>query len=80
MSTDFNKIKDLVKKRDVFLAEHPELMALQEEINRILMEAGPNKHNRNVALQSMLLKTWFRITEIGTLPKDTEPDETNKDN
>lgn len=60
----FEKIKEAVEKRDLFLEEHPELLPLQEEINEVLRKAGSSHHNRQVALQTMMLESWFRITKI----------------
>lgn len=61
---DFNAIKEAVRKRDEFLAENPHLQPLQDEINRVLANAGPDKHNRQAALQQLMLNTWFKITEV----------------
>ena len=61
---DFNKIKEAVRQRDDFLEEHPELQPLQDEINEVLKKAGKNHHNRQVALQTMMLNSWFRIVEV----------------
>lgn len=63
MNIDFNVLKGAVQRRNQFLAEHPELQPFQDEINRVLARAGKDKHARNVALQTMLLKTWFKIIE-----------------
>lgn len=64
MGIDFNQIKEAVQKRDEFLQEHPELMSLQEEINRLLLKAGNDKRKRNMMLQQLLLESWYRITKI----------------
>jgi len=64
MGIDFNQIKEAVQKRDEFLQEHPELMPLQEEINRLLLKAGNDKRKRNMMLQQLLLESWYRITKI----------------
>lgn len=61
---DFNKIKDAVKKRNEFLAEHPSLQILQNEIDELLRKTGNNSYNRQVALQSMMLNTWFRMVKV----------------
>jgi len=64
MSVDFNKIKEAVERRNEFLAEHPELQPLQDEIDDILKIAGKNHHNRQVALQTKMLNTWTKIVEV----------------
>lgn len=61
---DFNKIKNAVEERDAFLAEHPELQGLQDKINEVLEKAGKDHHARQVALQQMLLNTWWEITKV----------------
>ena len=64
MDVDFIQIKEAVQKRDDFLRDHPELIPLQDEINRALIEAGCDKRKRNSLLQLMLLESWSRITRI----------------
>jgi len=61
--TDFNKIQQLVKERDEFLAKHPELQPLQDEINDIINKAG-NKHNRNVVIQNLMLTRFHEINKL----------------
>lgn len=61
--TDFEAIKEAVDKRNMFLAQHPEYQYLQDEIDEVLKKAG-NNHNRQVALQTMMLNTWYRILEV----------------
>ena len=60
---DFNEIKKLVQERDVYLALHPELQPLQDEINTVLNKAGNNTQRRNQALQELMLNTWYEIVE-----------------
>lgn len=64
MSVDFNKIKEAVAKRDAFLAEHPELQPLQDKINEVLRNAGSDVHNRQAALQALMLDTWFQVVDV----------------
>lgn len=64
MGVDFFQIKEAVQKRDDFLRDHPELIPLQDEINRVLIEVGSDKRKRNTLLQLMLLESWSRITRI----------------
>ncbi len=64
MGIDFNQIKEAVQKRDEFLQQHPELLPMQEEINRLLMNEGNDKRKRNMLLQQLLLESWYRITKI----------------
>ena len=61
---DFNKIKDLVRQRDEFLAAHPELQPLQDEVNKQLKKAGNDIQRRNAVIQNMLMNTWFEITKV----------------
>ena len=60
---DFNKIKEAVELRNQFLSEHPELQPLQDRINIILEKAGNDSHNRQAALQELMLSTWYKIVE-----------------
>lgn len=60
---DFNKIREAVEKRDEYLKEHPELQPLQDEINKLLKDAGNNVHNRQVAIQTAMLNTWYKIID-----------------
>lgn len=64
MPVDFEKIRELVEQRDKFLEEHPELYELQEQINKVLRDAGNDPVKRSAALQQLLLNSWWRITEI----------------
>jgi hypothetical protein len=58
----FAKIKVAVEARNAFLAEHPELQPLQDEIDETLKKFRSNDyHNRCVAIQTMLLNTWTKI-------------------
>ncbi len=52
----FGKIKSLVKKRDDFLKEHPELEALQQKFNDLMKKAGTNKYNRCVLAQQFMME------------------------
>lgn len=49
----FEKIKKAVEERDRFLAEHPELMTFQEEIEKCLRGAG-SIENRIAILRCMM--------------------------
>ena len=60
----FKVIKDLVEKRDKYLAEYPELQPLQDEINEVLLNAGSDFHERNRALQELMLNTWCRVIGV----------------
>lgn len=61
---DFEKIKRAVEERNQFLAEHPELQSLQIEINEILNKIPlKDTHNRQVAIQGLMLNSWHRIIE-----------------
>ena len=64
MSVDFNEIKRLVEARNEFLAENPQYLPLQEKINEVLKNAGNNSHNRQVALQKVMLDTWYQVVEV----------------
>lgn len=64
MPVDFEKIKEAVEKRNEFLAQHPEYQWLQDEIDETLKKIGNNHHNRQAAIQTMMLNTWFRITKL----------------
>ena len=61
MEIDFQKIKNAIEQRDAYLAQHPELMPLQMQINDLLNKAGTNKRSRNIALQILMLETWSKI-------------------
>ena len=62
MMNRFERIKELVAQRDTFLAEHPELQPLQDEINQILSKSG-SKCNKNVILQQLMIKKLEELTE-----------------
>ena len=62
--TDFNKIKELVEKRNQFLAEHPEYQWLQDEIDNKL-RGVKDIQRRNQIIQEMLLNTWSKIIPAG---------------
>lgn len=64
MSVNFDDIKKAVERRNEFLAQHPDYQYLQDEIDSALKKAGSNLHNRQTVLQTMLLNTWFKITEV----------------
>lgn len=64
MSIDFKRIQEAVEARDAFLKENPQLLPLQKKIQEVLNKAGPNKHNRQAALQELMLNTWFQILEV----------------
>jgi hypothetical protein len=64
MGIDFQKIKHAVEQRDEYLSQHPELIPLQIQINKLLNNAGNNKRARNIALQLLMLETWSKIEII----------------
>ena len=56
----FKKIRNAVAERDSFLAEHPELQPLQEEIERRLRGAG-SVENRIAILRFMMDEKLFEL-------------------
>ncbi len=58
----FEKIRKAVKARDRFLAEHPELMPFQKEIERRLRYAG-SIENRMVILRPMMDEKLFELSQ-----------------
>jgi len=60
----FAKVKEAVEKRNQFLAEHPELQPLQDEIDEMLKKfKTKDYHNRCVAMQTKMLDTWWKFVE-----------------
>jgi len=58
----FEKIQKAVEARDRFLAEHPELMPFQKEIERLLRCAG-SMENRMTLLASMMHEKLFELSQ-----------------
>ena len=59
---DFQKIKQTREELKEFLKQHPELQALQDEIDEALSKCN-NQHNRCVKIQELMLEKWFEIIE-----------------
>jgi hypothetical protein len=58
----FEKIRKAVKARDCFLAEHPELISFQKEIQRRLRCAG-SMENRMTILRSMMEDKLLELSQ-----------------
>lgn len=58
----FEKIQKAVEARDRFLAEHPQLMPFQKEIERLLRCAG-SMENRMTLLGSMMHEKLFELSQ-----------------
>ena len=58
----FEKIQKAVEARDLFLAEHPELMPFQKKIERRLRCAG-GIENRMTLLRSMMDEKLFKLSQ-----------------
>lgn len=59
----FEKIRRLVEQRNLFLAQHPELQPLQDELDEKL-KGVTDINRRNQIVQEMMLNSWWRITKV----------------
>lgn len=62
LSERFEKTQKAVEARNRFLAEHPELMPFQKEIERRLSCTG-SIENRMTVLKSMMHEKLFELTQ-----------------
>jgi len=62
LSERFEKIQKSIEARNRFLAEHPELMPFQKEIERRLRCAG-SVENRMTLLRSMMDEKLFELSQ-----------------
>ena len=63
MAVDFNEIKRLIEERNSFLDANPKYKLMQEEIDKILRDIGPDHYKRQSTLQKMMLDSWYRVIE-----------------
>lgn len=61
---DFSKIKEAVEDRKKFLDENPETRPLQKEIDELLRKVGKDHYQRQLALQTKMLNTFFQIVDV----------------
>ena len=69
----FEKIQKAVKERGCFLAEHPELMSFQKEIQRRLTCAG-GIENRMTILRSMMEEKLIKLSQTCLEAKESWED------
>ena len=69
----FENIQKAVKARDCFLAEHPELMSFQKEIERRLRCAGIME-NRMTILRSMMEEKLIKLSQTCLEAKESLED------
>ena len=72
MSVDFTKIKKIRQEIKKLLEEHPELMKLQDEIDRELAKCGNDIQRRNSVIQQMMCNTWFKIVDANEQLQQTQ--------
>ncbi len=63
---DLNKYLELLRRKDEFLKKHPELLPVQEKIDKTLDEVGTNPIERCQVIQHIMVQSAYQLSNAIT--------------